>query len=45
MQVNNIELFLTQEWFMDNKFSQAPGSKVKDNKLTYLKGTKADLEQ
>ena len=45
IQVNNIELFITQEWFIDNRFSQAPKSKVNGNKVNDCKVTKAEIEQ
>ena len=45
IQVNNIELYVTQQRFMDNKFGQAPGFQANDNKASDGTGTRIDLEQ
>lgn len=45
IQVNNIELYVTQQRFMDNNLGQASGFQTNDNKAFDDTMSKNDMEQ
>ena len=44
IQVNNIELYVTQQRYMGNNFGQASGFQAKDSKASDGTGTGIDIE-